>query len=96
MNTRNVKRKAVVTMCKLKTIAGRQVCELERILTDEQNESYADQLIIYNRVLAQTATVNKVISILKPQSIYVAMCKASHTYEFGPKVSMILTANNRS
>ena len=89
-------RKAVAAMRKLRTIAGRQVRELERVMTKELRKTYEEEIAIYNRVLSQTRhSKDKVYSIHKPQTACIAKGKASHMYEFGQKVGMILTAKSR-
>lgn len=89
-------KKAVAAIRKLHTIAGRQVRELERQLTDEQKNMYSEELDIYNKILVQTRhSKDKVYSIHKPQTACIAKGKASHMYEFGQKVGMILTAKTQ-
>lgn len=89
-------KKAVAAMRKLHTLAGRQVRELERQMTDEQKKMYSEELDIYNKVLTQTRhSKDKVYSLNKPQTACIAKGKASHKYEFGQKVGMILTAKTQ-
>lgn len=89
-------KKAVAAMRKLRTIAGRQVRELERQMTEDQRATYEEKLEIYNRILVQTRhSKDKVYSIHKPQTACIAKGKASHMYEFGQKVGMILTAKSQ-
>lgn len=47
-------KKVVAAMRKLHTIAGRQVRELERVMTEEQRKVYEEELTISNKVLTQT------------------------------------------
>lgn len=89
-------KKAVAAMRKLRTIAGRQVRELERLMTEDQRAMHEEKLEIYNRILAQTRhSKDKVYSIHKPQTACIAKGKPSHMYEFGQKVGMILTAKSQ-
>lgn len=89
-------KKAVAAKRKLRTIAGRQVRELERQMTEDQRATYEEKLEIYNRILVQTRhSKDKVYSIHKPQTACIAKGKASHMYEFGQKVGMILTAKSQ-
>ena len=89
-------KKAVAAKRKLRTIAGRQVRELERQMTKDQRATYEEKLEIYNRILVQTRhSKDKVYSIHKPQTACIAKGKASHMYEFGQKVGMILTAKSQ-
>lgn len=89
-------KKAVAAKRKLRTIARRQVRELERQMTEDQRATYEEKLEIYNRILVQTRhSKDKVYSIHKPQTACIAKGKASHMYEFGQKVGMILTAKSQ-
>ena len=89
-------KKAAAAMRKLHTIAGRQVRELERVMTEDQRREHEEELIIYNRVLSQTRhSKDKVYSVHKPHTACIAKGKASHRYEFGQKVGMILTAQSQ-
>ena len=89
-------KKAVAAKRKLRTIAGRQVRELERQMTEDQRATYEEKLEIYNRILVQTRhSKDKVYSIHMPQTACIAKGKASHMYEFGQKVGMILTAKSQ-
>ncbi len=97
-NSKHPKRrkKALAAIRKLHTIAGRQVRELERVMTDEQKQKYAGELDIYNRVLIQIRhSKDKVYSIHKPHTSCIAKGKADHMYEFGQKIGMILTAKTQ-
>ncbi len=90
------RKKAVSAMRKLHTLAGRQVRELERLMTGDQRKMYEEELGIYNRVLSQTRhSKDKVYSIHKPLTSCIAKGKASHMYEFGQKVGMIMTAKSQ-
>lgn len=62
-------RKAVAAMRNLRTIAGRQMRELERVMTKELRKTYEEEISVYNRVLSQTPhSKDKVYSIHKPQT----------------------------
>jgi len=81
---------------KLHTLAGRQVRELLRKLSEEAKRRYAEQLSVYIRILEQTRTSkDKVYSPHKPYTACVAKGKASHEYEFGNKVGIISTAKRQ-
>ena len=76
---------------KLKTIAGRLVRELERKLA---TETYSAELILFNKVLAQTQTSkNKIYSLHAPEVYCIAKGKAHKKYEYGCKASLVLTQN---
>jgi len=97
-NARNPKRRkdAAAAKRKLHTLAGRQVRELLRKLSEEAKRRYAEQLSVYIRILEQTRTSkNKVYSPHKPYTACVAKGKASHEYEFGNKVGIISTAKRQ-
>ena len=89
------RKKAVSAKKTLHTLAGRQVCELERLMTEDQRKMYEEKLDIYTRVLSQTHhSKDKIYSIHKPLTACIAKGKASHMYEFGQKVGMIMTAKS--
>lgn len=97
-NAQNPKRRKIARSAQrqLKTIAGRQVRELERLLSEEAKERYKDILVIYHRILEQERTSkDKIYSTHKPYTTCIAKGKASIPYEFGNKVGMITTAKSR-
>lgn len=97
-NGRNPRRHRVSESAKrkLRTLAGRQVRELERRLSPEQREAYGNRLALFTRILVQTRTSkDKVYSIHKPYTACIAKGKASREYEFGNKVGLISTARRQ-
>ena len=77
---------------KIKTIAGRLVRELERNLPVDS--VYRNELDLFNKVLAQKKnTPNKIYSLSEPDVVCVSKGKENKKYEFGNKVSVILTQN---
>ena len=87
---------AKAAMRHLKTLAGRQVRELETKLDDDTKETYAERLKIYHRILEQERTTkDKIYSPHKPYTTCIAKGKAGIPYEFGNKVGMITTAKSR-
>lgn len=97
-NARNPRRRknATVAKRKLHTLAGRQVRELLRNLSERAKEKYTEQLSVYIRILEQTRTSkDKVYSPHKPYTACIAKGKASHEYEFGNKVGLICTAKRQ-
>ena len=97
-NAQNPKRrkKAMSAQRQLKTLAGRQLRELERLLSEEAKKKYADVLGIYNRILLQIRTSkDKIYSTHKPYTTCIAKGKAGKPYEFGNKIGMITTAKSR-
>ena len=80
---------------KLRKIAGRQVRELERQLSEEQLLKYKDFLEICKKVIAQKKTdKDKVYSIHKFFTVCIAKGKAHKMFEFGNKVGMAMTAKD--
>jgi IS5 family transposase len=95
-NGNNPKRakKAKRAQSKLRTIAGRQVRELERKLPAEALERHKEELALFNRVVNQRrGDKNKVYSIYKPHTECIAKGKAHKPYEFGNKVGLIVSGN---
>jgi IS5 family transposase len=88
-------KKARKAIARLRTIAGRQVRELERCLPSELLEKYDDLLTIYNKILTQKRTTkNKIYSIHKPFTACIAKGKAHKKYEFGNKIGIVTTAKS--
>lgn len=85
------KKKARKAQKKLRTLAGRQIRELCRILAPERLEYYQERLERYQLVIDQKRTdKNKVYSLHKPFTCCIAKGKAHKTYEFGNKVGLLL------
>ena len=85
------KRKARKAQQKLRTLAGRQLRELERLLDKKALEKYADQLALFWQAITQErADKNKVYSLHKPFTNCIAKGKAHKPYEFGNKVGLML------
>jgi IS5 family transposase len=77
---------------KVKTIAGRLVRELQRKLPAE---SYSNELDLFQRVLRQKRhDSNKVYSLHEPEVVCISKGKEHKKYEFGSKVSIIITQNS--
>lgn len=84
-NQKKVAKKAVK---RLKTIAGRQVRELRRILSPEALIEYKDKLEIFEKVLNQErGDKNKIYSLHELDVACIAKGKAHKKFEFGSKVS---------
>lgn len=82
------KKKATAALRKLKTIAGRLVRELERKLSEELLDTYAQKLELFNRVINQLRhDKNKIYSLHEPGVACIAKGKAHKKFEFGSKVS---------
>ena len=76
---------------KLKTIAGRQIRELERKLPPEVRPQYEQDLALMNQVIEQERhDKDKTYSLHKPFTACIAKGKAHKPYEFGNKIGLIL------
>jgi IS5 family transposase len=82
---RKVAKKAIK---KLRTLAGRQVRDIERKLTTEMLEKYKQEIELFKRVIAQKRfDSNKIYSLHEPDVACIAKGKSHKEYEFGSKVS---------
>lgn len=82
------RKQASAALRKLRTIAGRLVRELERKLSPDTRQAYADNLIHFNRAIAQKRVdKNKIYSLHEPEVACIAKGKAHKKFEFGSKVS---------
>lgn len=91
-NHPNNKKKAYAAARKLKTIAGRMVREIERKLPEGQKRNYEGRIEIFNRILNQKRSdKEKVYSIHEPKVYCISKGKEHKKYEFGSKVSIVLT-----
>lgn len=87
------RKKALKADRKLKTIAGRLVRELERVLDPSTLRCYEKELNLYHQTLQQKRTdKDKIYSIHKPFTACIAKGKAHKQYEFGNKVGLITTS----
>ncbi len=79
---------------KVKTIAGRLVREIERKLTADRLTEYSTEIELFKRVLNQKRNdKNKVYSLHEPTVECISKGKTNKKYEFGRKVSIMLTKN---
>lgn len=77
---------------KIKTIAGRLVRDIERKLPAKCLVRYGSDLELYKRVLSQKRTdSNKIYSLHEPQVKCYTKGKEHKKYEFGSKVSLLIT-----
>lgn len=82
------RKQASAALRKLRTIAGRLVRELERKLSQDARQTYADNLINLKKVIAQKRVdKNKIYSLHEPEVACIAKGKAHKKFEFGSKVS---------
>ena len=79
---------------KIKTIAGRLVRELNRKLSPSSLNNYASELQLFQKVLAQKRhDSNKIYSLHEPDVKCYSKGKEHKKYEFGNKVSILVTQN---
>jgi len=75
---------------RLKTIANKQLRELDRKMTEEQKSRYKEDINLYQRAVnQQKSDTNKVYSLHKPFTKCICKGKAHKPYEFGNKVGVI-------
>ncbi len=85
------KKKARKAIKKLKTIAGRQVRELERKLPKEMLKLYESEIELFNRILTQKKNdKEKLYSLHKPFTSCISKGKAHKKYEFGNKIGLMI------
>jgi len=79
---------------KIKTIAGRLVRELERKLSPSEIKIWGSDLSLFGKVLSQKRSdSNKIYSLHEPQVNCFSKGKEHKKFEFGSKVSIMLTQN---
>ena len=89
------KKKATSSRRKLKTIAGRLLREIDRLLPSSERMLYDDDLKLYARVLSQQKDdKNKIYSLHKPYTDCIAKGKPHKPYEFGNKVGFLITSKS--
>jgi IS5 family transposase len=88
-------KKARKAQQKLKTLASRQLRELDRCLGRKAKKMYADDLKLYNKVIQQKKNdKDKIYSLHKPFTCCIAKGKAHKPYEFGNKVGLMVNPKN--
>jgi transposase, IS5 family len=89
------KTKARKSARKLKTIAGRLTRELRRKLSKELLQKYEEEIKLFEKVLSQQKGDSNKIYSLHEQKVYcMSKGKAHKRFEFGSKVSIVLTKNS--
>ncbi|MFV1962633.1 MAG: IS5 family transposase [Acidimicrobiia bacterium] len=89
------KTKARKSARKLKTIAGRLTRELRRKLSKELLQKYEEEIKLFEKVLSQQkGDSNKIYSLHEPKVYCMSKGKAHKRFEFGSKVSIVLTKNS--
>lgn len=92
-NSKHPKRakKARASQKKLRTLAGRQLRELERKLPAKLLEIYQPIFCIYHKAITQKRTdKDKIYSLHKPHTACIAKGKAHKKYEFGNKIGLMV------
>ena len=90
------RKKARKAMKKLKTIAGRQIRELERKLPKEALAQLQDELNLFKQVLQQERfSKDKIYSLHKPFTACIAKGKAHKKYEYGNKIGLMLNTKTK-
>ena len=90
------RKKAKAALRKIKTIAGRQVRDIQRQFTPSQQQKYKELFIILNKILIQEkAGKNKVYSIHEPEVRCIAKGKEAKKFEFGNKSGIVLTKTTK-
>jgi transposase, IS5 family len=90
------RKKAKAALRKIKTIAGRQVRDIERQFTDKQKLKYQDLFIILNKILQQNrGDKNKIYSIHEPEVRCIAKGKEAKKFEFGNKSGIVVTRTTK-
>lgn len=90
------RKKAKAALRKIKTIAGRQVRDIERQFTVDQELKYQDLFITLNRILQQKkGDKNKIYSIHEPEVSCIAKGKEAKKFEFGNKSGIVLTKTTK-
>lgn len=86
------RKKAAAASRKIKVIAGRILRDLDRKLSDQTKEQYAELFKIFSQLLAQErGSKNKIYSIHQPHVKCIAKGKEAKKFEFGNKTSIVKT-----
>lgn len=90
------RKKARAALRKIKTIAGRQVRDIERQFSPAQQLKHKELFIILNQILSQQkGSKNKVYSIHEPDVSCIAKGKEAKKFEFGNKTGFVLTKTTK-
>ena len=90
------RKKAKAALRKIRTIAGRQVRDIERQFTENQKQKYQELFIILNKILIQKKSdKNKIYSIHEPEVSCIAKGKEAKKFEFGNKSGIVLTKTTK-
>lgn len=90
------KKKAKAALRKIKTIAGRQVRDVERQFSPSQQQKHKELFTVINKILdQQKGDKNKVYSIHEPNVSCIAKGKEAKKFEFGNKSGIVLTKTSK-
>jgi len=90
------RKKAKSALRKIKTIAGRQVRDIERQFSPDQQQRYKDVFVTINKILTQQkGDKNKIYSIHEPEVSCIAKGKEAKKFEFGNKTGIVLTKTSK-
>lgn len=90
------RKKARAALRKIKTIAGRQVRDIERQFTPSHQRKYKELFIILNKILSQQkGDKNKIYSIHEPEVSCIVKGKETKKFEFGNKTGIVLTKTTK-
>jgi IS5 family transposase len=90
------RKKAKAALRKIKTIAGRQVRDIERQFDPDQKVKYEGLMVILNKILIQQkGDKNKIYSIHEPEVNCIAKGKEAKKFEFGNKSGIVLTKTTK-
>jgi IS5 family transposase len=90
------RKKAKAALRRIKTLAGRQVRDIERQFSPFQQQKYKELFIILNKILTQQkGDKNKVYSIHEPEVSCIAKGKEAKKFEFGNKSGIVLTKTTK-
>ncbi|MCK9410657.1 MAG: hypothetical protein M0Q53_00055 [Prolixibacteraceae bacterium] len=84
-------KKAREAQQKLRTLAGRQLQELERCLERKAKKKYTEDLRLFNSVIQKIKSdKDKIYSLHKPFACWVAKGKAHKPYEYSNKIRLMV------
>jgi len=90
------RKKAKAALRKIKTIAGRQIRDIQRQFDHSQTEKYKELFAIFNQIISQKRTdKNKVYSIHEPKVSCIAKGKEAKKFEFGNKTGIVVTKTSK-
>ena len=90
------RKKARAALRKIKTIAGRQVRDIQRKFSTSQQSEYQELFITINKVLTQQkGDKNKIYSLHETEVSCIAKGKEAKKFEFGNKTGFVVTKTSK-